>query len=358
VGWRPIAAVVAVAALIVVGIIVLGGGSGGNDEGSTSGTATAPQSSGTTTSRTKRKHKRSNRETVRQGKGNQPDRPAPGTGALLGIADQKASTFSDPLFRRLGVARSRLNTPWNSIFTEPGRLNQWLSGARADGIEPLIAFERSRGDQCPGQPCRLPSVAAYTKAIAAFHSRYPWVHLLQPWNEANSATQPTGKHPERAAAYYEAVRGVCPGCVITAADVLDGSNLERWLSAFKAALHGTPAPLWGLHNYSDTNRFHSSGTRRMLSLVPGEIWFTEAGGIVSFTTADGRTALPYDEQRAAKALRYLFRLAGLSRRITRIYIYQWKIDFPGNRFDAGLVGANGKARPALLEVEKRHALLR
>jgi hypothetical protein len=201
-------------------------------------------------------------------------------------------------------------------------------------------------------------VRDYERAVAAFHRAYPWVHLLQPWNEANSATQPTGKHPERAAAYYEAVRRVCPGCTITAADVLDGSNLERWLTRFKTALHGTPAPLWGLHNYSDTNRFRTSGTKRMLSLVPGQIWLTEAGGIVAFTTADGRVALPYDEQRAARAIRFLFRLGGLSPRITRIYVYQWKIDFSGNRFDAGLVGPDGKPRPSLRVLEQHRSLLR
>jgi hypothetical protein len=96
----------------------------------------------------------------------------------------------------------------------------------------------------------------------------------------------------------------------------------------------------------------------MLASVSGEIWFTEAGGIVSFTTADGRTALPYDEQRAARAVRFLLSLARLSRRITRIYVYQWKIDFPGNRFDAGLVGLDGKPRPALRVLLQHRSLLR
>jgi hypothetical protein len=295
---------------------------------------------------------------VRRGKGTQPDRPAPGTGALLAIADQKPKTFSDPLFRKLGVARSRLNTPWNAIFTEPARLGAWLNAARAAGVEPLVAFEHARGDACPAKPCGLPSVAEYTKAVSAFHGRYPWVHLLQPWNEANSATQPTGKHPERAAAYYEALKRICTTSTITAADELDRSNLERWLGRFKAAVRGTPTPLWGLHNYSDTNRFRSTGTKRMLALVPGEIWLTEAGGIVTFTTADGRAAFPTDEQRAVRAVRYLFRLSQLSRRITRLYIYQWKIDFPGNRFDAGLVGLDGKPRPALDVVLQHRSLLR
>jgi hypothetical protein len=343
-------------AVIAVAAIVLAGGGGDSKDG-TSTTSTSAQPK-TAVSKPRKAKPHRGRQPVRRGKGTQPDRPAPGSGALLGIADQKPQTFSDPLFRKLGVARSRLNTPWNSIFTEPGRLAGWLNAARAAGIEPLVAFEHARGDACPAKPCSLPSVAAYTRAVSAFHRAYPWVHLLQPWNEANSATQPTGTRPARAAAYYETVKRVCSTCTITAADVLDGGNLERWLGQFRAALHGTPTPLWGLHNYSDTNRFHSTGTRRMLALVPGEIWLTEAGGIVSFTTADGRAALPPDEQRAARAVRYLFKLAALSRRITRIYIYQWKIDFPGNRFDAGLVGLDGKPRPSLNVVLQHRSLLR
>jgi hypothetical protein len=346
--------VVAVAAVLVA---VLALGKGSDEQTTTTPTATTSTVKKPAT-RPGKARLRKGRQKFRRGHGTQPDRPAPGTGPLLGIADQKPQTFSDPLFRSVGVARSRLNTPWNSIFTEPARLAAWLDAARAAGVEPLVAFEHARGDACPARPCTLPSVAEYARAVGAFHQRYPWVHLLQPWNEANSATQPTGTHPERAAAYYERVRKICPGCVITAADVLDSGNLERWLSGFKAALHGAPTPLWGLHNYSDTNRFRTSGTKRMLASVNGEIWMTEAGGIVSFVTADGRTALPYDEQRAARAIRFLFTLARLSSRITRIYVYQWKIDFPGNRFDAGLVGLDGKPRPSLRVLLQHRSLLR
>src|SRR3954451_12774894 len=358
---RRLVAAALVAAAIIVGVLALA--RGGKDDQKTAPTATAPAAkkpAAKTPSAKKRRtaRRRRHRQGVIRGHGTQPDRPAPGTGALLAVADQKPQTFSDPLFRKLGPARSRLNTPWNSIFTEPARLDQWLSAARAAGAEPLVAFEHARGDACPARPCGLPGVAQYTRAVSAFHRRYPWVHLLQPWNEANSATQPTGTHPDRAAAYYEALRKVCPGCIITAADVLDGSNLERWLGRFKAALHGVPTPLWGLHNYTDTNRFRTSGTKRMLAAVRGEVWVTEAGGIVSFKTADGRTALSYDEQRQARAIRFLFTLARLSRRITRLYIYQWKIDSPGNRFDAGLVSPDGKPRPALDVVLQHRALFR
>ena len=356
-GAQKAAAGVALAAVVVVGVLALGGGGESDDQ-----TATQPPgatgASGPTSPKPKAIRPRGKREPVRRGRGLRPDQPAPGSAPLLAIADQKPETFSDPRFRKLGVTRTRLNTPWNSIFTEPARLATWLDSARAAGLEPLVAFERARGEPCPAQPCRLPSIGAYERAIRAFRARYPWVRLLQPWNEANSATQPTGKHPERAAAYYESVRRICGACIVTGADLLDSSNLPRWLARFRAALHGPVPRLWGLHNYTDSNRFRTTGTRRMLSLVPGEVWLTEAGGIVSFTTADGRAALPYDEARAARATRYLLRLGRLSPRIRRIYIYQWKIDFRGNRFDAGLVDPDGKPRPALGVIASHRAELR
>lgn len=357
-GWRSAAGGLAVAALIALAVVLVGNGHRGDHPKPAPPTPTAPRAAPPAAAKSHAKQKRRHRQAVRKGHGTRPDEPAPGTGPLLGIADQKPATFSDPLFRRLGVTRSRLNTPWNSVYTEPARLEQWLQAARGAGIEPLVAFEHNRGDQCPAKPCSLPPLSAYERAIRAFHAKYPWVHLLEPWNEANSGTQPTGKHPARAAAYYEATRRICPRCTIPAADVLDSGNLGRWLGRFRAALHGPPPQLWGLHNYTDTNRFRTSGTREMLNLVPGEIWLTEAGGIVSFQTVDGRTVLPYDENRAARATRFLFRLARLSPRITRIYIYQWKIDFPGNRFDAGLVGPSGNPRPALGVVLKHRSLLR
>ena len=349
-----------VGALVVTGVIVAalatGGGSDRAPKPGTSGPGTA--ANGPQTARPGRIKPRGRRQAVRRGRRGGRDLPGTGTGALLGIADQKPATFADPRFRALGVRRTRLSTPWNSIFTEPGRLATWLDAAHSAGLEPLVAFEHARGDGCPASPCPLPPLSVYERAIRAFHARYPWVTLLQPWNEANSSTQPTGRHPARAAAYYEAARRACPACTITGADLLDSTNVVRWVSRFKDGLHGPVPRLWGLHNYSDVNRFRDTGTRRMLGAVPGEVWLTETGGIVSFMTSAGRAALPYDVNRAARAARYMFRLAARFPRIRRIYIYQWKIDFPGNRFDSGLVAPDGRPRPAFAVVAGKRGLVR
>jgi PKD repeat protein len=269
-------------------------------------------------------------------------------GALpaIGISDQQPTTFADPNFQVLKLKYARLMTPWNGIFKEPARLDAWLQAARIAGVRPLVSFERARGDQCPKKPCRAPSVGQYQRAWTAFHKKYPWIKDVSPWNEINSATQPTGSRPDLAAAYYNVVRAKCRGCSIVAADLLDSTNIRRYVAAFLAKAKGKPR-LWGLHNYTDTNRFRSRGTKALLQAVQGDVWLTETGGVVKFTTQGGKVALPKSETRAKKAMDYMFRLAEQNaRRIKRIYVYQWKVNNPFDRFDAGVVRPDGTPRPS------------
>jgi hypothetical protein len=270
----------------------------------------------------------------------------------VGVADQKVSAFASGRFRALHVRRTRSVVPWNVALVpgERARFDEWLAGARGAGVrEVLVAFNVARGSRCPRSPCRLPSTGSYARAFRAFHRRYPQIRLIQPWNEANSPTQPTAPWrtgARAAASYYNVARRHCRGCTVTGADVLDLSHraMARWLGQFRRYAHGTPR-LWGLHNYTDTNR-GSGMTRAFLRLVPGQVWLTETGGIVYFRKASGSVNLRYSERRAANSLKRMFTIARKYRsRIRRLYVYQWSIDFSGNRFDAGLVGATGSPRP-------------
>ena len=51
---------------------------------------------------------------------------------LVGVGDQDASMFSDPLFTQLGIKRSRYFPSWNVALvpTEAAWLDQWLGRAR------------------------------------------------------------------------------------------------------------------------------------------------------------------------------------------------------------------------------------
>lgn len=355
---------IAVAAALVLGgvgaaVLVQGGESGPG----LAGTGTQPEPGRSGQDRSTPDGRRSTNQT--RGRGERrpaQERPFPPRrprGLVVGVGDQKPEVFDDALFtEELHVRRSRLVTPWNSTETEPERLGAWLAAARREGVEPVVAFERARGNQCPAEPCTLPSVAEYEAAFRAFRQRYPWVRIVQPWNEANNGTQPTGKAPAQAAAFYKVVRRLCRGCLVPAADVLDSANMERWVRRFLAASGGSPR-LWGLHNYSDTNRFRDRGTQRLLQLVRGDVWITESGGIYSFTDRRGRAVFPADERRAARATDYMFRLALKHRsRVKRVYVYQWRVDPQGTRFDAGLVSPEGKPRAALKVVRRYLNLFR
>jgi Glycosyl hydrolase catalytic core len=278
---------------------------------------------------------------------------------LVGIGDQDASMFTDPLFTQLGVKRARYFPSWNVALKpqEATWMDQWITQARNTGTEPLISFFASLGSACPSRPCTLPTVRQFTRAFKAFRKRWPDVRVISPWNEANHRSQPTFKHPKRAAQYYNVVRKYCKRCKIIAADVIDEVNMERWLKVFKRT--AKKPRIWGLHNYRDTNKRKGQrlgGTKRLLKAVKGDIWLTETGGIVRFVLPNGHTLFPYSESRANRATKRMFELASRYRgRIKRLYIYHWKQSATGNRFDAGLVRRDGTARPAYTTVRNRLA---
>jgi hypothetical protein len=275
---------------------------------------------------------------------------------LVGVADQSPALFSDPLFRQLGVRRSRYFPAWNVALNRSlaAALDDWLDAARAARVEPLISFSQSVGSNCPSRPCKLPTVREYTRAFRAFRRRWPFVRVISPWNEANHRSQPTFKNPKRAAQYFNIVRKYCRGCQIVAADVIDETNMERWLRTFRR--FARRPLLWGLHNYRDTNRRRGQrlgGTARLLRAVRGQVWLTETGGLVRFVLPSGSTLFPYSLSRANRAVKRMFSLAKrYRRRIKRLYIYNWFGQPPTNRFDAGLVDPDGTARPAYNTVRR------
>jgi hypothetical protein len=279
-------------------------------------------------------------------------RPAPAPRLSLGISDQNPLTFSDPLFVPLRIHQARFVVPWDAIYSMPGYLDDWLQAAQRASIQPLVAFEHRLSDRCPGYPCTAPTIPQYLSAFRAFRARYPWVHMFSPWNEANHQTQPTWHAARRAAQYYNAVRSACAGCRIVAADVLDESNMARWLRTFKR--YAKAPTLWGLHNYRDANRFRTIGTKTLLRTVKGQIWLTETGGISAFTTSKGKVALPWDPARAARSMRFLFqRLVRLSpTRITRAYIFNWR-GRTTETFDSALLNPDGTVRPVYWVVQQQ-----
>jgi hypothetical protein len=273
--------------------------------------------------------------------------------ARVAIGDQKPVIFDDARLGWLGIRHARTVVAWDwyKVGYERERLDEWLERASRAGIEPLVAFGHSWEARRLKQ---LPTVAQYRHSLREFRRRHPWVRVYSVWNEANHCSQPTCKRPRRAAAYYNAMRSLCRGCRIVAADVLDQPNMVPWLREFRRHAKGEPR-LWGLHNYLDANRFRRDGTRRMLRAVRGEIWFTETGGIVRrrHFRQKIRLGFPESPSHAGRATAWILRLSKMSPRIKRIYLYHWSSTSPDQRWDSGLISWNGRARPAF-DVVARH----
>ncbi|MDX6690336.1 MAG: hypothetical protein QOG15_1793 [Solirubrobacteraceae bacterium] len=266
---------------------------------------------------------------------------------LKGIADQGTNMFASPYFQQIDSPISRLVVSYDAVLrntAEVANIDAWLRAARESGIEPLIAFEHGQGcydgvGVVRSKRCRLPTTARFRAALRAFQARYPFVTDYSPWNEANHRSQPTAKRPDRAASFYNVTRQECPDCSVVAVDVLDAPGMTRYVKAFRR--HAVrPPTIWGLHNYRDTNSGKSTYTRALLGTVRGEVWLTETGGLVKL----GHSA--FGVKGAKKAVKYMFRLARMSPRIKRLYIYNWTGLGGRGRFDSGLTSPAGNPRPA------------
>jgi hypothetical protein len=288
--------------------------------------------------------------------------PAASQAATIGFGDDHFQMFTNPYYRVLHVRIARYIVPYDAVNhrNDLNSVDAWITAARKAGVTPLLAFWHSSRS-----PNSVPSTNTYKKAVGKLirligPGTPANVREFQPYNEANRGTvsspgvkfrSPSAK---QAAAYYKALKSVCKGCTVVGLDVLDANKIGptlTYIRQFKHYVGSRDMPkIWGLHNYSDTNRFSSSRTRAVASLVPGQLWLTETGGIVSFGRAfpGGRRG----EARAKRAMSYMFRLSHIGK-VRRVYIFQWTIDRGRQRFDAAVTNTSGCPRPAYSVVSQK-----
>jgi hypothetical protein len=261
----------------------------------------------------------------------------------VGIGDNGPLMFQDQRYLDLHTKISRVVVAWDyeKHPDQDAYFEQWLAGAKAAGVQPLVAFNHSTTS-----PTKLPTTSAYEKVVRNLLKEHPEVKTISPWNEANHKSQPTSKKPKQAALYYNAVRKVCSSCKIVAADVLDQKNMIPWLTTFKKT--AVKPKIWGLHSYSEVNRnvpWSKSSAKELLKIVKGKVWLTEVGGVVAFSNS-----FKYNESRASTATKNVLKLAKRDKRIERVYFYSW---FGNNQpkkapylWDSGFVSYTGEPRPA------------
>ena len=213
-------------------------------------------------------------------------------------------------------------------------------------VNPLLSFTHSSANRR-----RLPTPERLLYEFRRLRARYPWVTDYASWNEANHCGEPTCHRPELVAAYWRKLRRECPTCRILAAEVLDMPNMTSWVKAFRRAAKVEPR-YWGLHNYIDANRLRTTGTRRLL----------QDGARPGVVHRDRRDRLAHEPPqgdlprvRRARGDGHalpLRQLVPLSRRITRVYVYQWNCYAGPKTWDSGLIGPSGKPRPAFRVLQR------
>jgi len=290
----------------------------------------------------------------------------------VGIGDQNVSTFDVQSFKDLRVKKVRYFIRWNAI-DNPGELalaDAYVNRAKRAGVRVLMHISsdvliRAADARRTGQrAAKLPTVRQYRSKVGALVRRYGRKKLdWGVWNEANHDTQPTYKNPKRAAQFFLEMRRLCRGCKIVALDILDQKGAERYIQRFYRALGSRRrlANVVGIHNYSDTNRYRSSGTRSIIRTTKrynrrAKFWLTETGGVVRFgisfpcNPASPGTA----ERRQNRAIKHMFKLTRQFRRdIQRLYIYNFVGTGCTSRFDTGITrDANGTPRPAYATVKR------
>lgn len=290
-----------------------------------------------------------------------------------GIGDQQAITFINPKYTALNLKLARYIAPFD-VMTNPEqlkRMDTWIKAATAANQRILVSFEHSR---TPGKEFTMPSIAEYTAQMQAVKAVYgSAIRDISPWNEVNvcqkggrTENQPkeicnskTG--PKVAAKIYKAGKKVWSGKKIVVLDFLDGNNPAsaiKYIKAFKKAAKPSPTAIWGLHNYSDTNRYSDKRqrTKQILKAIgKGNIWLTETGGQVTL----GRRSVAEGAPLAAKALGCMFFIAKKYKQISRLYIFNFNgtPEDKGLLFDSGLVAADGVTeRPGYAVVKARESI--
>jgi hypothetical protein len=280
-----------------------------------------------------------------------------GHGYVTGIGDENPQMFQNPFWLRLHTKIVRYIAPYDAIAHRDS-LNKaiaFINAAEAAGQEILVAFYHSEHT-----PTRLPSVGQYQHDVQQFVRLFPNVHQYQSWNEANRGNVPgafSSPTPGDAARYYRALLQVSEHRTVIGLDVLDANNIRPtlgYIAEFKREVRRqrTAMPrIWGLHNYSDVNRFESGRTRQLVRALGGQIWLTETGGLVSFGEAfPNRNGAGLT--RAAKALAYLFKVTTSQPQIKRLYLYDWRGGNSQTRFDSALTNGHEQPRAGYLVVCK------
>ena len=263
----------------------------------------------------------------------------------IGLADQNASAYDNPLFLQMGIKYGRVTIPWDAALRGGFRRNDAdsvINAMKAHGIEPLAVI----GSRNSGKP----TPSTYKKGITALIKRYPTVRYWAPWNEVN-LTASTRRDPKKVAGWTKTLRAACrkapARCTVTSPTMLDDASIDSWFKSYLRYLPASQRPrIWLMHNYMDANRFqvrYGKGFLQSAKAKRAQVWIVETGGLIKGT---GKNARKWKKGETQQVKVFDWLTGPLARRypvITRIYIYQWQAPARGN-WDSGIVSPSGQPR--------------
>ena len=106
--------------------------------------------------------------------------PASANAYTLGVSDQQAQTFTNPLFAPLKFKAARYITPYDVMDSpaDKAQLDAWVGAATAAHQRILVSFEHSHRSN--SRALKAPTVAAYTKELKKFKAAYPQIRQISP----------------------------------------------------------------------------------------------------------------------------------------------------------------------------------
>jgi hypothetical protein len=260
--------------------------------------------------------------------------------AIIGMADQKPQMFSDQRFLSLDIKYARVSLPWDMLRRDFSArdADAWLSQARARGIRPLVAFQKSRVT-----PKIRPTTAEFVREFRRFRKKYPFVREFAAYNEPNLAEK---RNPERVARYYLAMRSACRSCTILGGELVDTENMISWTRTFLRFTKGKEPRYWGLHNYVTVNKRSQKAANQLRRLVPrAEIWLSETGGLVA-RRSNSKIKIPEGVNHAAGITDFILKTWGSGAKFPRIYLYHWNSTTAKDTWDSAFIDPAGNPRPS------------
>ena len=286
---------------------------------------------------------------------------------IIGIGDDKPDLFTDPKFLALRIRNVRYDMSWDalSVSWQRAEVTRWMNLAKKDGLTVLVTIDHSRrvlfqrvaGHSKPvafSQSRVLPTAKQYIAAFRAFRARFPWVKEFATWDETNYYGEATYNKEALVASYYRGMRSACPSCRILAAEFLDvpakqAVPMSTWATAFDKALGYQPG-YWGFNNYEDANHLSTRARARCCARSPGRSGSPRPAGSSGATGSRTPASRRTPRMRRSSTVSCSHKLAMLSPRVQRVYLYEWDAHSVKDGWDTALVSYTGAVRESYVEL--------